>query len=102
MLSAFVPMTEQELQQQRREKWRLNGKPIRTIEEARAVVESGGFCLMYSAPPAQPLPKVIGARIGGKDRWPPWQHAYPDPRPAEASHIMVRLLRERAAFEANS
>ena len=95
-------MTEQELQQQRREKWRLNGKPIRTIEEARAFVESVGFCLMYPLRPAQPLPTFIGATIGGEDRLPTWQHAYSDPRTAEASQIMVRLLREKAAFEANS
>jgi hypothetical protein len=95
-------MSEQELQQQRREKWRLNGKPIRTIEEARAFVESVGLCLMYPLRPAQPLPTFIGATIGGEDRLPTWQHAYSDPRTAEATQIMVRLLRERAAFEANS
>src|ERR1700674_5419764 len=95
-------MTEQELQQQRREKRRLNGKPIRTIEEARAFVESVGLCLMYPLRPAQPLPTFIGATIGGEDRLPTWQHAYSDPRTAEASQIMVRLLREKAAFEANS
>ena len=95
-------MTEQELQQQRREKWRLNGAPLRTIEEARAFVESVGFCLMYPLRPAQPLPTFIGATIGGEDRLPTWQHAYSDPRTAEATQIMVRLLRERAAFEANS
>ena len=95
-------MTEQELQQQRREKWRLHGKPIRTIEEARAFVESVGLCLMYPLRPAQPLPTFIGATIGGEDRLPTWQHAYSDPRTAEATQIMVRLLRERAAFEANS
>jgi hypothetical protein len=95
-------MTEQELLQQRREKWRLNGKPIRTIEEARAFVESVGLCLMYPLRPAQPLPTFIGATIGGEDRLPTWQHAYSDPRTAEATEIMVRLLRERAAFEANS
>ena len=95
-------MTEQELQQQRREKWRLNGKPIRTVEQARAFVESVGLCLMYPLRPAQPLPTFIGATIGGEDRLPTWQHAYSDPRTAEATEIMVRLLRERAAFEANS
>jgi hypothetical protein len=95
-------MTEQELLQQRREKWRLNGKPIRTIEEGRAFVESVGLCLMYPLRPAQPLPTFIGATIGGEDRLPTWQHAYSDPRTAEATEIMVRLLRERAAFEANS
>jgi len=102
MLSALLPMTEQELQQQRREKWRLNGKRIRTIEEARVFVESVGLCLMYPLRPAQPLPTFIGATIGGEDRLPTWQHAYSDPRTAEATQIMVRLLRERAAFEANS
>ena len=98
----MLPMTEQELQQQRREKWRLNGKPLRTIEEARAFVESVGLCLMYPLRPAQLLPTFIGAMIGGEDRLPTWQHAYSDPRTAEATQIMVRLLRERAAFEANS
>jgi hypothetical protein len=102
MLGASLPMTEPELQQQRREKWRLNRKPIRTIEEARAFVESVGLCLMYPLRPAQPLPTFIGATIGGEDRLPTWQHAYSDPRTAEATQIMVRLLRERSAFEANS
>jgi hypothetical protein len=102
MLGASLPMTEPELQQQRREKWRLNRQPIRTIEEARAFVESVGLCLMYPLRPAQPLPTFIGATIGGEDRLPTWQHAYSDPRTAEATQIMVRLLRERAAFEANS
>ena len=57
---------------------------------------------MYPLRPAQPLPTFIGATIGGEDRLPTWQHAYSDPRTAEATQIMVRLLRERAAFEANS
>ena len=95
-------MTEQELQQLRREKWRLDGKPIRTIEEARAFVDSVGFCLMYPLRPAQPLPTFIGAMIGAEDRLPTWQHAYSDPRAAAATEMMVRMLRERAAFEANS
>jgi len=95
-------MTEQELYQLRREKWRLNGKPIRIIEEARAFCRVVGICLMYPLRPAQPLPTFIGATIGAEDRLPTWQHAYSDPRAAEATEMMVRLLRERAAFEANS
>jgi 23S rRNA pseudouridine2605 synthase len=95
-------MTEQELQQLRREKWRLNDKPIRTIEEARAFVDSVGLCLMYPQRPRVPLPTFIGATIGAEDRLPTWQHAYSDPRATEATEMMVRLLRERAAFEANS
>ncbi len=94
-------MTELELQQLRREKWRLDGKPIRTIEQARAFVEEVGFCLMYPARPAVLLPTFIGAFVGSEDRLPMWQHAFSDPRAAEATELMVRLLRERSAYEAN-
>src|SRR5579864_3791074 len=97
----MFPMTEQELQQLRREKWRLDGKPIRTIEEARAFVESVGFCLMYPLRPAMPVPTFIGAFVGSDDRLPMWQHAYSDPRALAATDLMVRLLRERSAYEAN-
>jgi len=94
-------MTDLELQQARRERWRLDGKPIRTIEEARAFVERVGFCLMYPARPTVPVPTFIGAYVGGDNRLPTWQQAYSDPRAAEATEMMVRLLRERAAYEAN-
>ena len=75
-------MTDQELQQLRREKWRLDGKPIRTIEEARAFVEAVGFCLMYPVRPGVPVPTFIGAFVGSDNRLPTWQHAYSDPRAA--------------------
>ena len=94
-------MTDLELQQLRREKWRLDGKPIRTIEAARAFVEDAGFCLMYPQRPPLLVPTFIGAFVGSDDRLPGWQHAFADPRAAEATELMVRLLRERAAFEAN-
>jgi Winged helix DNA-binding domain len=94
-------MTDQELQQLRREKWRLEGNPIRTIEQARAFLEDVGFCLMYPKRPALLVPTFIGAFVGSEDRLPGWQHAFKDPRAAEATEMMVRLLRERTAFEAN-
>jgi hypothetical protein len=94
-------MTDLELQQLRREKWRLDGKPIRTIERARAFLEDVGFCLMYPQRPALLVPTLIGAFVGADDRLPEWQHAFNDPRAAEATELMVRLLRERTAFEAN-
>jgi Winged helix DNA-binding domain len=94
-------MTEQELQQLRREKWRLDGKPIRTIEQARAFLDEVGFCLMYPKRPALLVPTFIGAFVGSEDRLPGWRHAFKDPRAAEATELMVRLLRERTAFEAN-
>ncbi len=94
-------MTDLELQQLRREKWRLDGKAIRTIEAARAFLEDVGFCLMYPQRAALLVPTFIGAFVGAEDRLPEWQHAFKDPRAAEATELMVRLLRERTVFEAN-
>ncbi len=94
-------MTEQDLHHLRRELWRLDGKPIRTIEEARAFIESVGFCLMYPVRPSIPVPTFIGAFVGSDDRLPTWQHAYSDPRALAATNLMVRLLRERTAYEAS-
>ena len=94
-------MTDFELQQLRTEKWRLNGKAIRTIEMARAFLEDVGFCLMYPQRPPLLLPTFIGAFAGSGDRLPEWQHAFKDPRASNATELMVRLLRERTAFEAN-
>ena len=94
-------MTDLELQQLRREKWRLDGKPIRTIEQARAFLEDIGLCSLYPRRPALLVPTFIGAFVGSGDRLPEWQHAFKDPRAAEATELMVRLLRERSAFEAN-
>ncbi len=99
-------MNEQELQQLRREKWRLDGRAMRTLEDAREFIESVGFCLMYPLPkeesriPVQ-APTFIGAFVGGDDRLPTWKQAFADARAAEATELMVRLLRERRAYEAN-
>src|SRR5579862_6343906 len=94
-------MTEQELDQLRRERWRLNGTAVRTLDDARRFIESVGFCLMY--PMRKPLlaPTFIGAWTGSDQRLPTQQHAYADPRAGEATEIMVRLLRNRDAYEAN-
>jgi hypothetical protein len=93
-------MTEVELQQLRREKWHLDGRAVRTLEEARDFMESVGFCLMY--PERQPvlIPTFIGAYVGSEDRLPTWQHSFADSRAQAATELMVRLLREKAAFEA--
>jgi hypothetical protein len=94
-------MTDLELQQLRRQKWRLDGKPIRTIEAARTFVEDVGTCLMYPQRPALLGPTFIGAFFGSEERLPEWRHAFKDSRAAEATELMVRLLREKTAFEAN-
>jgi len=82
-------------------KWRLDGKAIRTIEAARAFIEDVGLCLMYPQRPPLLVPTFIGAFVGSDDRLPEWQHAFKDPRATEATELMVRLLREKTAFEAN-
>ena len=94
-------MQEQQLQELRREKWRVSGKPIRTIEEARAFIDSVGFCLLYPQRPPVMVPTFVGAYAGSDENLPTWQMAYADPNATEAKHLMVRLLRERAAYEAN-
>ena len=92
-------MTEQELHQLRREKWRLAGNPVRTIEDAREFVQAVGFCLMYPLPKKEQripvlAPTFIGAFAGDDDSLPTWQQAFADPRAKEATELMVRLLRD--------
>jgi Winged helix DNA-binding domain len=94
-------MTEQELEQLRRQKWHLDGHPVRTLDDARSFIESVGFCLMYPLRPPVLVPTFIGAYTGSNERLPTWQHAFADPRAQEATELMVRLLRDRAAYEAN-
>lgn len=94
-------MTDLELQQARAEKWHLNGQPVRTLEAAREFIESVGFCSMYPLRPAVLVPTFVGAWVGADDHLPTWQHAFEDQRAQTATELMVRLLRDRAAFEAN-
>ena len=94
-------MTDQELQQQRKAKWRVDGNAVRTIEDARAFLDEVGFCLVYPVRPPLPLPTWIGAFTGSDERLPDAKHAFSDPRAREAEELMLRLLREKSAFESN-
>jgi 23S rRNA pseudouridine2605 synthase len=94
-------MTETELHQLRHEKWHLDGRPLRTLEAARDFIDSVGFCLMYPLKPPILVPTFIGAWVGSEDRLPIWQQAFADARARDAVELMVRLLRDRSAFEAN-
>ncbi len=94
-------MTDLELHEQRREKWRLTGKAIRTLEDARAFLELAGFCQMYPLRPPALLPTFIGAWLGSDVNLPTRQRSFADPRVQEATEMMVRLLREQIAYEAN-
>lgn len=94
-------MTEVELTQQRRQKWHVDGRPARALDEAREFIESVGFCLLYPLKTSVLVPTFVGAWAGSDDRLPTWQQAFADPRARDALDLMVRLLRERAAYEAN-
>jgi len=94
-------MTDSELQLARTQKWHLEGTSVRSIEAAREFIESVGFSLLYPVKPPVLVPTFIGAWVGADDRLPTWQHAFADPRAQDARDLMVRLLRERSAFEAN-
>src|SRR5450432_3261017 len=94
-------MTDSELQAARLQKWHLDGATVRTAEQGAEFVESVGFCLLYPMRPAVPVPTFVGAWVGADDNLPTYQHAYADPRATDASELMVRLLRQRVAYEAN-
>jgi len=94
-------MTDQELLELRQAKWHANGKPVRTLEEARSFIESVGFCLMYPMRPPLLAPTFMGAWAGSEQNLPTWQQAFADPRAQDATDLMVRLLRGQYAYEAN-
>jgi len=95
-------MTPDELVQLRREKWRLTGKPVHTLDDARDFIEANGFCLTYpsSSQPPLPLPTFIGAWYGSDEHL-PRHRAFLDPQAREATDLMIRLLRARSAYEVN-
>jgi 23S rRNA pseudouridine2605 synthase len=94
-------MTEQELEQQRAKLWHTDGNAVRTIEDARSFLEAVGFCVTYPERSLPLVPSFIGAYTGSAAGLPDAKHAFADPRAQQATELMVRLLRERSAFEMN-
>jgi len=96
-------MTDTELIQLRRDKWRLNGNAVRTLEDARSFIESVGLCLMLPQPPSKTLmvPTFVGAFLGSDEKLPAPRQALTDPGAREATELMVSLLRDKSAYEAN-
>src|SRR5258706_645584 len=94
-------MTDSELQLARLQKWHLDGATVRTAEQGAAFLESVGFCLLLPMRPAVAVPTFIGAWVGADENLPTYQHAYADPRATDASELMVLLLRQQVAYEAN-
>ena len=93
-------MNDSELLQARAQKWHLDGNAVRILDDSRSFLESVGFCLMYPLKPPVLVPTFIGAWVGSDDRLPMWQHAFADPRAKDATDLMVRALRDKAAYEA--
>src|SRR5690349_21470638 len=94
-------MHDNDLQKLRHEKWRLDGRSVRTLDDAREFVDSLGFCLLYAQRPTVLLPTFVGAYKGSEDNLPTGQTAFSNPDASNAKELMVRLLRERSAYEAN-
>lgn len=92
-------MTEIELHHQREQQWNTAGNPVRTLEEARSFVDRVGFCLVYPERSLPLVPTFIGAYAGSANGLPDAKHAFADPRTPQAVELMVRLLRERGAYE---
>ncbi|MGH9492822.1 MAG: hypothetical protein ACRD2K_04915 [Terriglobales bacterium] len=94
-------MTELELREHRRKKWRLDGHPLRSADDAREFLESVGFCLMYPVKPPVLLPTFLGACVGSEANLPTRAQAFDNPRARQAESLLLDLLRQRAVFESN-
>src|SRR5215467_4678179 len=92
-------MTEQELTDQRAANWRTGGNAMQTIEDARAFIDVVGFCLMFPERSLPVVPSFIGAFAGSSAGLPDTKRAFSDPRAQQATDLLVRLLREKSAFE---
>jgi 23S rRNA pseudouridine2605 synthase len=93
-------MTEIELQHLRRENWRVEGEPLRTLEEARKFADAVGMCLMYPVRPMPVLPTFVGASAGTDSKLPQRKTAFSDARASQAEELVWRLLRQKAVFAA--
>jgi hypothetical protein len=94
-------MTELELREHRRHKWRLDGHPLRSSEDAREFLESVGFCLMYPVKPPLLLPTFLGACAGSEANLPLRPQAFDSPAAHQAEEWVLEMLRQRIAFETN-
>src|SRR5215472_6232316 len=94
-------MTETELHHQRACNWHTAANPVRSLEDARAFIDRVGFSLLYPERSLPLVPTFIGAYAGSSDGLPDARHAFADPRTPQAVELMVRLLRERGAYEMN-
>lgn len=71
------------------------------LEDATNFLDSVGFCLMYPVRSLPVMPTFLGAYAGSAADLPDAKHAFADPRSQAATELLVRLLRERQAYEVN-
>ena len=93
-------MTELELQHLRREKWHLEGEPVRTLEQARDFVDSVGLSLVYPVRPALVVPTLMGAWVGSDKNLPTRQKAFSNPHAQEVEALASRLVQSKSVYEA--
>jgi hypothetical protein len=94
-------MTELELRERRRHKWRLDRRPLGSADDAREFLESVGFCLMYPVKPPLLVPTFLGACAGSESNLPLRPQAFDQPRARQAEEWVLEMLRQRLAFETN-
>lgn len=96
-------MFENELQDLRRHKWRVDTptRALFTADDARAFLHDVGFCLEYPLRTPVVAPTFIGAVIGSDQNLPTAKYAFVHPRAREAGELKQRLLAEKEAFEAS-
>jgi hypothetical protein len=72
---------------------------VQTLEQAREFLDDVGFCLLYPDRSLPAVPTLLGAFAGSASGLPDARRAFTDPRAQQATELMVRLLRERVAYE---
>src|SRR5205823_15007186 len=93
-------MTDQELTDLRRDKWHVNGNPVRTLDDARSFIELVGFSLAYPSRVPLLVPTFIGAWFGSDERL-SRHRAFLDPAAREGPDLLVRMRRDRSGSEVN-
>src|SRR5258708_39919350 len=92
-------MTDQELLQARMQKWRLDGQTVHTLDDARAFLESVGFCLMYPMRPAVFVAAFIGAWGGGGKKLPTRPNPHKHSRAKKKNQPIGRAPPRQRAYE---
>src|SRR5438105_15133913 len=93
-------MTEQELQQRRRARWRVDGaRPVETIDDAAEFIAETGLCLEFAVKTWLVAPTWMGACAGTEADLPLAAQAFRDPRLPRLRELKTRPLRQRTVLQ---